>query len=282
MSAMAQALPVSSLSIVRLSSAVQRRLEQPSVAAGRVHSVFERSINLQWRDERLLVLHGPGPLLAPFAASLSVLPRWDSIEPGAPVWTHGGRVRVGPLAIDSGTGTVVDLSVPPADEGPRALGGSLCHLPDESPAPALDSATGRMARERLATGIRDRDPGALVEGARALIGLGEGLTPAGDDCLVGALGAVWRFAPGWIGQHRVVRHDLARAATRGTTTVAREFILHALEGRFSELLVDLLTARSSGDVARAAALVRGTGATSGADTLTGLRLALRALSAPGS
>jgi hypothetical protein len=136
-----------------------------------------------------------------------------------------------------------------------------------------------MAREQLAAGIRGDDADEFLAGARALIGLGEGLTPAGDDCLVGALGALWRFAPRSIGQRPVVRAELARAAAGGTTTIAREFIVHALEGRFSELVVATLMASSPGDARRAATRLVDTGATSGADTLTGLRLALQALSA---
>ena len=279
MSAMADPALASPIPILRLSSSLRRRLDESPLLAGRVHSVFEQCLNVQWRDESLLALHGPGPLAAPFAASLSVLPGWRSLGPGTAVWNHGGRLRVGPLLIDTGTGASVDCSVPPSADGPEALAEWLSQFPHDPCAPALSSATGRLARERLAAGIRHDDASAFLAGARPLIGLGEGLTPAGDDCLVGALAALWRFAPYRISRQPAVRQDLARAASTGTTTVAREFILHALDGRFSELVIALLTARSPEEARRASTRLVGTGATSGADTLAGLRLALQPLSA---
>ena len=64
-----------------------------------------------------------------------------------------------------------------------------------------------------------------------------------------------------------------------TTAIGREFVLHALAGRFSEPVLAVLRARSRrsrrGRRARLAAL----GATSGADTLAGMRLAWDALAA---
>ena len=70
---------------------------------------------------------------------------------------------------------------------------------------------------------------------------------------------------------------LANTAREGTTLVAREFLFEALEGRFSEIVIALLTAA---DVPRARAALGDLlelGATSGADTATGMRLALEAL-----
>ena len=59
--------------------------------------------------------------------------------------------------------------------------------------------------------------------------------------------------------------------------MAREFVLEALDGRFAEPVLALLTAGSDGDAGGAARRLLAMGATSGADTLCGIRLALRAL-----
>ncbi len=109
--------------------------------------------------------------------------------------------------------------------------------------------------------------------------MGEGLTPAGDDCVVGALAAIHRLAPGWLTANDGQRHRLADAARRRTTDVARDFVLEALDGRFAEPVLALLTAGSDEDAGSAARRLLVMGATSGADTLCGIRLGCRALEA---
>lgn len=149
---------------------------------------------------------------------------------------------------------------------------------DVGPGPAngLSSSIGRRARARLAEGVSRQDSGAFIEGALELIGLGEGLTPAGDDCLVGALAALYRLAPSWVHAHPEISATVGSRAAVATTTIAREFIVHALAGRFAESLIDLLTAESVDQVRRAATRLLECGATSGADTLCGVRLVLDA------
>jgi hypothetical protein len=59
--------------------------------------------------------------------------------------------------------------------------------------------------------------------------------------------------------------------------VARDFIVHALDGAFAEPVVSVLTATGPDAARRSVAALLDTGATSGADTLSGIRLALLAL-----
>jgi hypothetical protein len=59
--------------------------------------------------------------------------------------------------------------------------------------PILDAASPRAIGAALA--LRDRDPAALEDHARALVGLGRGLTPSGDD-FIGGLLFVLRRVPG--------------------------------------------------------------------------------------
>ena len=146
-------------------------------------------------------------------------------------------------------------------------------------AQALGSGAGRRAREALERGIAEKDLGTFADAAWALIGLGEGLTPAGDDCVLGALAAIHRRAPAWLTGNRYQRDRLLDAAGHRTTDVARDFLLEALDGRFAEPVLALLTAPSSGRAESAARELLAMGATSGADTLCGIRLGCRALGA---
>ena len=265
--------------VLRVSPDVAERLQTAPLATGRVHSVFERALNLAWHDGRLLTLQGPGSLVAPFAASLTRLPRSHAIGPGTRIWRRGDTLALDGAILGWQGATIVDTAMPESSAGP---GPSLSALLVEPPAEGgrgLSSAIGRAARSRLALGVSRRDPEAFLEGTRGLLGLGEGLTPAGDDCLVGALAVMHRFAGSWLRAHPEIQASVGRAAATATTAVAREFVAHALAGHFAEDLIDLMTAESADGSGRAAARLLRSGATSGADTLVGMRLALAALGA---
>ena len=246
--------------------------------AGRVHSIFTRALNILWHDGGLIALHGPAPLAAPFAAAITCLPAAGSLTAGARVWHFESRILLGPFVLDTEGGTLVDTAIHPTDERPQPPLASLASAVIPPVAAGLSSPAGRAARRRLADGIAHRDVQTFVGGACGMIGLGEGLTPAGDDCLVGALAVLHRFARFWMTGHPEIKAEIAAAARGGTTIVGREFILHALEGVFAESILRLVTARSERSARRAVAVLNGTGGTSGADTLDGIRIALEALS----
>jgi len=261
--------------LVRLSAQIARRLEA-SELDGRVHSVFARAVNVEWSDGSLLALHGPGPLLAPFAAVIDDLSLLSALRPGMEVTLGPHRLRVPGLTLSWARAVRVDCSV----AGGRPIHGRAIPAPPIAPgdhAPGLDSPIGVGARATLAAGIGSRDATRLIAGACALLGLGEGLTPAGDDCLVGALAVLHAIDAGALEPGPVTA--IAAAAAARTTAIGREFVLHALAGRFSEPVLAVLRARSSLESARAAERLRGLGATSGADTLAGMRLAWDALAA---
>ena len=248
------------LCVTRLGSGSLERLARAPEEAGRVHSVFERAVNLRWHDGHLLTLQGPGPLAAPFAVALASLRPAAALAPGTIVhrfdldWTGAESV--------------------PLEAWPGRLAFRADALSAAHGAITLRTGRGLRARRALAASL-GRDAGAFVEAATSLIGLGEGLTPAGDDCVVGALAAIHRLAPGWLDSRAVPA--IAEAARCRTTDVARDFLLEALAGRFAEPVLAVLTAPSAAHATDAARRLLAMGATSGADTLNVLRLACRAL-----
>lgn len=251
------------LRVMRLGSASLERLSREPEKTGRVHSVFERAVNLLWRDGRLLTLHGPGPLAAPFAVALDRLPPRGTLAPGRPI---------GSWSFDWRNAERVALEMP---DGP--LGFASSALPERAGAEALRSTAGARACQALACGIAAGDARAFADAACALIGFGEGLTPAGDDCVLGALAAVHRLAPGWLAARAGQPDRLAEAARSRTTDLARDFLLEALDGRFAEPVLALLTAPTDDQAEKAAGRLLSMGATSGADTLCGIRLGCGAL-----
>jgi len=253
------------LRVIRLGSASLARLSREPEKTGRVHSVFDRAVNVLWRDGRMLTLHGPGPLAAPFAVALERLPPRETVAPGMPI----GNTTLDWRGAES---VALDMSLGP-------LGFAVDTLPERAGAQALRSPIGARARQALGQAIAAGDAGAFADAACSLVGFGEGLTPAGDDCLVGALAVVHRMTPRWLSADAGQRDRVAAAARTGTTDLARDFLLEALDGRFAEPVLTLLTARSNDAAEVAAGRLLSMGATSGADTLCGIRLACRSLEA---
>jgi hypothetical protein len=164
------------------------------------------------------------------------------------------------------------------DPGPPPVA-PLDSIPSIFPFPRAEAVCAVWERELegLAEGIRWRSARLFLSYAIPLVGRGEGLTPAGDDCLVGALAALWRFDPFWRACLPAIRGPLLAYAAGATTTVSAEFLAHALAGAFSEPLLRLATAADPAGAREAAAALVGFGATSGVHTLAGFLTAHRTL-----
>jgi hypothetical protein len=138
----------------------------------------------------------------------------------------------------------------------------------------------------LAAGVvRALAPGGgsdLDDAVRRTIGRGPGLTPAGDDVLVGILAVL--TAPGVAADCEPVAARLRAAlapALAATTDISRALLGQASRGHVSRPVWELARTVLSGSAAAAAAQARAdvlsTGATSGGDTCAGLTAACRLL-----
>jgi hypothetical protein len=134
----------------------------------------------------------------------------------------------------------------------------------------------------LILGMQRLDSGAAAAAIRKLVGLGEGLTPTGDDVLVGLLAAAWARSET---DHRRATWVQALAETvreqsHRTNDISRSYLVLAAEGQFSSSLVGLAVAICSGaspqTVRAAAEIAFQTGHTSGLDAATGLLTGLAA------
>ncbi len=139
---------------------------------------------------------------------------------------------------------------------------------------------GRSMRALLDATVR-RDPGA-AEGIDGLIGLGPGLTPAGDDLLAGYLLGLRCTTNGDEARLRFLS-AIAEAVirlSRSTNDISRTYLFHATQGEASSLLVELAVAVCGGAqakevVAKTEAAMR-VGHSSGMESVTGLLLGLAA------
>ncbi len=262
---------------------------------GRIHSVFAQACNVAC-GETLLTLAKPGGELGPATLLLGVGIDADLRR----LFTAGERM----VCLDGRARTRrVDLRLaaarlwrPPAP-------------PDLLPAPRIADHL-RFARERLAdcrrtrSSVVDRDGAPIVAALSAacrgldrahaarqvdrLIGWGEGLTPAGDDVVVGLCAGLAALA-GRDARRRGFLDDLAGAVLARcarTTPIAAHQLRLAAAGHYGESLLRLRDALL-GEPERerlAVALERALdhGATSGADAVTGLLCGLEAWLAPGA
>jgi hypothetical protein len=141
----------------------------------------------------------------------------------------------------------------------------LAALDRGDPAPVV--AVARDGLSHLRAG-RAGDVVELAEGARRLAGLGAGLTPAGDDFLVGLMLRAWLEHP----DPESFCRALAEASAPWTTVLSAALLRAAARGEcaaaWHALLVTLDTGISD-SVERSAQRILAHGATSGADALAG-------------
>jgi hypothetical protein len=106
-----------------------------------------------------------------------------------------------------------------------------------------------------------------------LVGFGPGLTPSGDDFLLGLLAASHAFQSD---QRDAIEFDVAALVADGAQATVRQsqYMLNAaLKGHFPEPVINLLVALGqsiSEDVRKAARRLRGLGSASGQDMLAGI------------
>jgi len=242
------------------------RFAQAALASGgpaRLIAAFERSGYVDAADGLACVgapAIGNGPLnalLAEFPRGLSVGDSLDFDLADAIVW----KPRAAPVW-DAKTvaESITRLGLASAGLLPVEGFGYLLKTASEMPPPV--AALARWLAEPV------RDP----EGAQALIGLGPGLTPAGDDLLGGAMCAL--YAAGRPGLAKRLAAWALPLAAAGTSRISRAHLDCAAQGECGEAVNDAIVALLSGgepDLARIDAI----GHTSGWDALAGAALALK-------
>jgi hypothetical protein len=110
--------------------------------------------------------------------------------------------------------------------------------------------------------------------ASLLAGLGSGLTPAGDDYLVGVMAALW------LAGFKSLLPHIAEVAIPQTTTLSAAFLRAAAQGEFVEPWHELAQSLDTGEaelLSRAAVRVAQFGASSGRDALAGFSTTLLSL-----
>lgn len=248
------------------------RLLQPGVQL-KLRALFSRAAHAATPGGELLVITDDDRA-APWALGVPGLP-WSRL---------GGKTRVG-LTVSADSPAYLSLEDLTINLAPARVWPSPSPCP-VAPVEAVRAALRRTALPHTAPGLADHDAGPLVahlstalsEGTPAaiaaacapLVGLGRGLTPAGDDLVAGVLGAL-----ALTGLPCCVPPLAGRTTLLGATQVA-----HSAAGALIEPLHRVISALLAGTPAPPEAVRRtlALGQSSGADMLAGAHLALDAIS----
>ena len=111
------------------------------------------------------------------------------------------------------------------------------------------------------------------EAVRGLIGLGPGLTPSGDDFLVGALALL--DAIGERHAHTAVARAISDLLAERTTPLSACFLRAAAGGHVGEALHRAVSSAITGDADAAVAAIEKIGHSSGWDMMAGIMTTLR-------
>lgn len=249
--------------------------------AGRVHSVFDRAVNLSIGPD-LWTIIGDAARLSPFMICLTCpCPASSSdvrlgTRPGEAVFARAGFLRIGASVIDCRAASRWSGATwTTATEG---LNARLTLSAGRIRAVAWTEA-GAMAADVLGA-LWSGQPDLLHQRLARTVGRGPGLTPSGDDVIVGILAAL-TLSPELRDGPRLAR-KLARALAPhlGTTTeISRHLLVQAGQGRFArplhELGMALHAPAPERDLFNAIDRALAVGGTSGADTCMGLICAMR-------
>ncbi len=278
----------------------------------RVHSLYRQSLNLIDRRGELfsLVLPAVGP--GPFALMVQPIQEYlwspggfaGQLRVDSPVRLRADVIEVGPLEV-----RLTDLEAwqpsPDWDRLRTALTPEHLqrldqllqrHAPAGSLAPLADRAARALWSEsgyhedlgsallhtiaglawQLLSGLIRSDRGQIKGAASKLAGLGGGVTPAGDDFMLGTIHALW--AAGEMDRGRDLGSAVVEAAGSRTNAVSLAWLRAAARGEagneWHALFDAILAGRPIDEVARV--LIR-RGHTSGADALAGFLAARRVL-----
>jgi hypothetical protein len=227
---------------------------------GRVLVCFPKACYLAF-SRGLVALVGPRVHPGPLHVILDAPP--PRLVTGSAARMAGGWLLVGDLAVPV-AGSPVWRGRLPSPERFRKVAGLVAEVAAEAAAGSLLPTEGGMRDRSL-----DRLKAGDLEGLAALLGgLGPGLTPAGDDVLLGVLLAL-RAAWG----RRAERRLLSVAESVSTGFVSRAFLAWGARGQALAPIHDLVEAAAAGDRAAGvcgATALAGVGESSGADTALGL------------
>lgn len=268
--------------MISVANPVAERLLSRS-ATGRCHSVFESAAHFDIGGRLLLVaaLDSRPARDCPFGLGLPTA-TWSELrhglKPGARMTWSALR---GEFVVERDRGSqVIRVDTVPTPtqtdwQLPAAIGHPSPHLlrPHLAATGLLTDYQSDEVAHRTTAAAAAMVGLAPLAGLAWMVGRGPGLTPSGDDIVLGLIAAT--TFRGLLTRGTIDWLDATYGDPHQTTDVSREYVRCALEGWFAPSVVSVMRALAQhDDVAEAAADLLDHGHTSGADLLLGLYLGL--------
>jgi uncharacterized protein DUF2877 len=260
---------------------------------GEVAAVFERSWYLRLGEDFICIGE---PAIGNGPATLIVATRFAELKlrQGQRAIVSNERIAISDLLLDVGRCETWRPPPWPNLPSPAVLRATCALLaaraanqsPTDSLAHALfaiaDTAFARLARPRVAAFAAStsilrrarplRGLSAPYGSVSDLVGLGPGLTPAGDDFLIGALAVLGALRQ--TNMHAALAQAIVVAANR-TSPLSASLLRAAAAGHVGENLHTMVAALVTGDADAALNAAAGIGHTSGFDALAGAVMTAR-------
>jgi hypothetical protein len=294
-------------------NALSAGVEAPTMCfSGVIHSIFHQACNVSLESDALLTLVSLEKGNLSQGIRLGSPPKFTFLNHllvGQSVACRGGILRISgsELSVDLRTATLwhidlkglrVDLhqrntaqawAVAWLELGKHRRGNGISAMIDAIPVPRQNPVTSpgmiKTLVERavqtvpaLIDATRNLQVDGAITAIRPLIGLGPGLTPSGDDFIVGYLAGLWSTAGSDSSRLRFMSSLgawLSQAAA-GTNAISRTYIKSAINGNVSEPIATLAQrvgqAKSMDSVREATRTALQVGNTSGTDGVLGLLL----------
>ena len=275
-------------------------LSQSSEWIGTVHSVFDHAVNLELGEDCLVGLIAEPKALTPYAVSVRTSDSFaQAVRAGMAAYLREGILSIpeAGITLDLSRANPIDLSVGAIELRHSA---EAAHTLEQRMLSALSGADATTSLAPLATGAEGNvytrflaprleklfsavKLGAWDEAAQAAAncaGCGMGLTPSSDDLLCGYFATLHLlYRANGNTRAKAYIQNLSQAAASKTNRISGSFLLQSGMALANEAVCDLFrsifTDSDTCSADRAIARVLEIGSTSGADTLTGVVLALR-------
>ncbi|MBI1877356.1 MAG: DUF2877 domain-containing protein [Chloroflexi bacterium] len=246
---------------------------------------FERACNLADVEGRVIALTFPEIGNGPFSivvAGPSDL--FESLAIGQPARVAAGKLALGSWQIDLISAKIWEPQIIHFAQ-PRYLHPAITNILTSYTAWPHPVGVNSTINNRLAEAAAQlnrvilepegyKRSEKIAQAVGQLAGLGSGLTPAGDDYLVGVMAALWLTG------QKALLPRMAHMAARQTTTLSAAFLKAAARGEFMEpwhALAQALSAGETGAFSQAIEQVAQFGASSGRDALAGFATTLLSL-----
>lgn len=208
--------------------------------AGRVVSAHRRAVNIRLdTGDIITLLPAPRPLhpwaIAP-VAGIAALRREDFMT------LDGGRLQSGLISLRWTEATLTDLRITTRPSLPVDSAALLLLEDALQCAPGDSCDEEKWVRLRIASALHEFAHGGKPAALASLTGVGFGLTPSGDDVIVGALAALdfaSVYAPAAPDLRSAIIHALPYPLSEHTPLLSAQMLVAACEGQYPEPLRDL-------------------------------------------